>query len=162
MSSIYISTDTTLSLASNNASVGIGVQSPRYDACYYFSAKSYLKFPNPIYAKKTIYGLTINMWVRLDSGCGGYATILSGLNNPTSNFPWLAVNTEQSGLWSYIWSNTPQYGRGMSNELLKLDISLEFIVVILGIKISCQMVLKNTIVGWQDIVLTMMGLYQKD
>lgn len=110
---------------SNNASVdvgiGIGVQSPRYDACYYFSAKSYLKFPNPIYAKKTIWGLTINMWVRLDSGCGGYATILSGLNNPTSNFPWLAVNTEQSGLWSYIWSNTPQYGRGMSNELLSLN-----------------------------------------
>lgn len=30
---------------------------------------------------------------------------------------------------------------------LKLAISLEFIVVILGIKISCQMVLKNTIVG---------------
>lgn len=58
-------TDTTLSLASNNASVGIGVLSPRYDACYYFSAKSYLKFPNPIYAKKTIYGLTINMWVLL-------------------------------------------------------------------------------------------------
>lgn len=116
-------TDTTLSLASNNASVGIGigVQSPRYDACYYFSAKSYLKFPNPIYAKKTIWGLTINMWVRLDSGCGGYATILSGLNNPTSNFPWLAVNTEGSGLWSYIWSNTPQYGRGMSNELLSLN-----------------------------------------
>jgi hypothetical protein len=109
---------------SNNASVGsvgIDVKSPRYDACYYFSAKSYLKFPNPIYAKKTIYGLTINMWVRLDSGCGGYATILSGLNNPTSNFPWLAVNTEQSGLWSYIWSNTPQYGRGMSNELLSLN-----------------------------------------
>lgn len=116
-------TDTTLSLASNNASVGIGigVQSPRYDACYYFSAKSYLKFPNPIYAKKTIYGLTINMWVKLNSGCGGYATILSGLNNPTSNFPWLAVNTEGSGLWSYIWSNTPQYGRGMSNELLSLN-----------------------------------------
>ena len=113
--------DTTLSLASNNASVGVGVQSPRYDACYYFSAKSYLKFPNPIYAKKTIYGLTINMWVRLDSGCGGYATILSGLNNPTSNFPWLAVNTEQSGLWNYIWSNTPQYGRSMSNELLSLN-----------------------------------------
>lgn len=110
---------------SNNASVdvgiGIGVQSPRYDACYYFSAKSYLKFPNPIYAKKTIWGLTINMWVRLDSGCGGYATILSGLNNPTSNFPWLAVNTESSGLWSYIWSNAPQYGRGMSNELLSLN-----------------------------------------
>lgn len=61
------------------------------------------------------------MWVRLDSGCGGYATVLSGLNNPTSNFPWLAVNTEQSGLWSYIWSNTPQYGRGMSNELLSLN-----------------------------------------
>lgn len=116
-------TDTTLSLASNNASVGIGigVQSPRYDACYYFSAKSYLKFPNPIYAKKTIWGLTINMWVRLDSGCGGYATILSGLNDPTSNFPWLAVNTESSGLWSYIWSNTPQYARGMSNELLSLN-----------------------------------------
>lgn len=116
-------TDTTLSLASNNASVGIGigVQSPRYDACYYFSAKSYLKFPNPIYAKKTIYGLTINMWVRLDSGCSGYATILSGLNDPTSNFPWLAVNTESSGLWSYIWSNAPQYGRGMSNELLSLN-----------------------------------------
>lgn len=114
-------TDTTLSLASNNASVGIGVLSPRYDACYYFSAKSYLKFPNPIYAKKTIYGLTINMWVRLDSGCGGYATILSGLNNPTSNFPWLAVNTEGYGLWSYIWSNAPQYGRGMSNELLSLN-----------------------------------------
>lgn len=106
---------------SNNASVGIGVQSPRYDACYYFSAKSYLKFPNPIYAKKTIWGLTINMWVRLDSGCGGYATILSGLNNPTSNFPWLAVNTEGSGLWSYIWSNMPQYGRGMSNEGLSLN-----------------------------------------
>lgn len=110
---------------SNNASVdvgiGIGVQSPRYDACYYFSAKSYLKFPNPIYAKKTIWGLTINMWVRLDSGCGEYATILSGLNNPTSNFPWLAVNTESSGLWSYIWSNAPQYGRGMSNELLSLN-----------------------------------------
>ena len=106
---------------SNNASVGIGVQSPRYDACYYFSAKSYLKFPNPIYAKKTIYGLTINMWVRLDSGCGVYATILSGLNNPTSNFPWLAVNTESSGLWSYIGSNAPQYGRGMSNELLSLN-----------------------------------------
>ena len=114
-------TDTTLSLASNNASVGIGVLSPRYDACYYFSAKSYLKFPNPIYAKKTIYGLTINMWVRLDSGCGVYATILSGLNNPTSNFPWLAVNTESSGLWSYIGSNAPQYGRGMSNELLSLN-----------------------------------------
>ena len=114
-------TDTTLSLASNNASVGIGVQSPRYDACYYFSAKSYLKFPNPIYAKKTIWGLTINMWVRLDSGCGGYATILSGLNNPPSNFPWLAVNTEGYGLWSYIWSNAPQYGRGMSNELLSLN-----------------------------------------
>lgn len=116
-------TDTTLSLASNNASVGIGigVQSPRYDACYYFSAKSYLKFPNPIYAKKTIWGLTINMWVRLDSGCGGYATILSGLNDPTSNFPWLAVNTESSGLWSYIWSNMPQYGRGMSNEGLSLN-----------------------------------------
>lgn len=116
-------TDTTLSLASNNASVGIGigVQSPRYDACYYFSAKSYLKFPNPIYAKKTIYGLTINMWVRLDSGCSGYATILSGLNDPTSNFPWLAVNTESSGLWSYIWSNTPQYARGMSYELLSLN-----------------------------------------
>lgn len=116
-------TDTTLSLASNNASVGIGigVQSPRYDACYYFSAKSYLKFPNPIYAKKTIYGLTINMWVKLNSGCGGYATILSGLNDPTSNFPWLAVNTENSGLWSYIWSNAPQYGRGMSNELLSLN-----------------------------------------
>lgn len=110
---------------SNNASVGIGVgigvQSPRYDACYYFSAKSYLKFPNPIYAKKTIYGLTINMWVRLDSGCSGYATILSGLNDPISNFPWLAVNTESSGLWSYIWSNTPQYARGMSNELLSLN-----------------------------------------
>lgn len=110
---------------SNNASVdvgiGIGVQSPRYDACYYFSAKSYLKFPNPIYAKRTIYGLTINMWVRLDSGCGVYATILSGLNNPTSNFPWLAVNTESSGLWSYIGSNAPQYGRGMSNELLSLN-----------------------------------------
>lgn len=116
-------TDTTLSLASNNASVGIGigVQSPRYDACYYFSAKSYLKFPNPIYAKKTIWGLTINMWVRLDSGCGGYATILSGLNDPTSNFPWLAVNTESSGLWSYIWSNTPQYARGMSNQSLSLN-----------------------------------------
>lgn len=110
---------------SNNASVdvgiGIGVQSPRYDACYYFSAKSYLKFPNPIYAKKTIWGLTINMWVRLDSGCGGYATILSGLNNPPSNFPWICVNTEGSGLWSYIWSNAPQYGRGMSNELLSLN-----------------------------------------
>lgn len=114
-------TDTTLSLASNNASVGIGVQSPRYDACYYFSAKSYLKFPNPIYAKKTIYGLTINMWVRLDSGCGGYATILSGLNDPTSNFPWLAVNTEGSGLWGYIGGNAPQYGHGMSNELLSLN-----------------------------------------
>lgn len=116
-------TDTTLSLASNNASVGIGigVQSPRYDACYYFSAKSYLKFPNPIYAKKTIYGLTINMWVKLNSGCGGYATILSGLNNPTSNFPWLAVNTEGSGLWGYIGSNAPQYGHGMSNELLSLN-----------------------------------------
>ena len=114
-------TDTTLSLASNNASVGIGVLSPRYDACYYFSAKSYLKFPNPIYAKKTIYGLTINMWVRLDSGCGGYASILSDLNNPASNFPWLAVNTESSGIWSYIWSNAPQYGRGMSNELLSLN-----------------------------------------
>lgn len=105
---------------SNNASVdvgiGIGVQSPRYDACYYFSAKSYLKFPNPIYAKKTIWGLTINMWVRLDSGCGGYATILSGLNNPLSNFPWICVNTEGSGLWSYIWSNTPQYGKGMPNQ----------------------------------------------
>ena len=114
-------TDTTLSLASNNVSVDIGVQSPRYDACYYFSAKSYLKFPNPIYAKKTIYGLTINMWVKLNSGCGEYATILSGLNTPTSNFPWLAVNTEGSGLWSYIWSNTPQYGRGMSNEGLSLN-----------------------------------------
>lgn len=116
-------TDTTLSLASNNASVGIGigVQSPRYDACYYFSAKSYLKFPNPIYAKKTIYGLTINMWIKLNSGCGGYATILSGLNNPTSNFPWLAVNTEGSGLWGYIGSNAPQYGHGMSNELLSLN-----------------------------------------
>ena len=116
-------TDTTLSLASNNASVGIGigVQSPRYDACYYFSAKSYLKFPNPIYAKKTIWGLTINMWVRLDSGCGGYATILSGLNDPTSNFPWLAVNTEGSGLWGYIGGNAPQYGHGMSNELLSLN-----------------------------------------
>lgn len=116
-------TDTTLSLASNNASVGIGigVQSPRYDACYYFSAKSYLKFPNPIYAKKTIWGLTINMWVKLNSGCGGYATILSGLNNPTSNFPWLAVNTEGSGLWGYIGSNAPQYGHGMSNELLSLN-----------------------------------------
>lgn len=116
-------TDTTLSLASNNASVGIGigVQSPRYDACYYFSAKSYLKFPNPIYAKKTIWGLTINMWVRLDSGCGGYATILSGLNDPISNFPWLAVNTEGSGLWSYIWSNTPQCGKGMPNQSLSLN-----------------------------------------
>lgn len=113
--------DTTLSLASNNASVGVGVQSPRYDACYYFSSKSYLKFPNPIYAKKTIWGLTINMWVRLDSGCGGYATILSGLNNPTSNFPWICVNTEQSGLWSYIWSNTPQYGKGMPNQYLSLN-----------------------------------------
>lgn len=97
------------------------MQSPRYDACYYFSAKSYLKFPNPIYAKKTIWGLTINMWVRLDSGCGGYATILSGLNNPTSNFPWICVNTEQSGLWSYIWSNTPQYGKGMPNQSLSLN-----------------------------------------
>lgn len=110
---------------SNNASVdvgiGIGVQSPRYDACYYFSAKSYLKFPNPIYAKKTIWGLTINMWVRLDSGCGGYATILSGLNNPPSNFPWICVNTEGSGLWSYIWSNTPQYGKGMPNQSLSLN-----------------------------------------
>lgn len=112
---------------SNNASVdvgidiGIGVQSPRYDACYYFSAKSYLKFPNPIYAKKTIWGLTINMWVKLDSGCGGYATILSDLNDPPSNFPWLAVNTEGYGLWSYIWSNMPQYGRGMSNEGLSLN-----------------------------------------
>lgn len=116
-------TDTTLSLASNNASVGIGigVQSPRYDACYYFSAKSYLKFPNPIYAKKTIWGLTINMWVKLNSGCGGYATILSGLNNPTSNFPWLAVNIESSGLWSYIWSNAPQYGKGIPNEFLSLN-----------------------------------------
>ena len=114
-------TDTTLSLTSNNASVGIGVLSPRYDACYYFSAKSYLKFPNPIYAKKTIYGLTINMWVRLDSGCGEYATILSGLNNPPSNFPWICVNTEGSGLWSFIGSNAPQYGRGMSNELLSLN-----------------------------------------
>lgn len=110
---------------SNNASVdvgiGIGVQSPRYDACYYFSAKSYLKFPNPIYAKKTIWGLTINMWVRLDSGCGGYATILSGLNNPPSNFPWICVNTEGSGLWSYIWSNTPQYGKCMPNQSLSLN-----------------------------------------
>lgn len=103
-------------IPSVDVGIGIGVQSPRYDACYYFSAKSYLKFPNPIYAKKTIWGLTINMWVRLDSGCGEYATILSGLNNPTSNFPWLAVNTESSGLWSYIWSNAPQYGRGIQRN----------------------------------------------
>lgn len=104
-----------------SSSISYENNSPRYDACYYFSAKSYLKFPNPIYAKKTIWGLTINMWVRLDSGCGGYATILSGLNNPPSNFPWLAVNAEGSGLWSYIWSNTPQYGKGMPNQSLSLN-----------------------------------------
>lgn len=109
---------------SNNASVGvpsvgIGVQSPRYDACYYFSEKSYLKFPNPIYTKKTIYNLTINMWVKLNSGCGTYATILSGLNDPASNFPWICVNTEGAGLWSYISSNAPQYGK--ANEFLSLN-----------------------------------------
>lgn len=94
--------------------------SPRYLGSYYFSAKSYLKFPNPIYDNKTIHNLTINMWVKLDSGCGGYATILSGFNSGVSNFPWICVNTEGFGLWSYIGSNTPNYG-SVSNEYLSLN-----------------------------------------
>lgn len=101
--------DTTLALNSTNSSISYVNKSPRYDACYYFSEKAYIKFKNPLYKNNSIYSLTINMWIKLDSGCGLYSTILSGYNSPTSKFPWLCVNAEKCGLWSYISNNSPQY-----------------------------------------------------
>ena len=40
------------------------------------------------------------MWVKPESGCGTYSTILSNFNSPDSGF-WMAINTEDSGTWFY-------------------------------------------------------------
>lgn len=100
----------------SNVSYSNSVNSPRYDACYHFPNNGYMKFRNPLYDKGTIYELTINMWVRINTG-GGYCTVLSAYDSPINGFPWIGLNTEGSCLWSYIASNSPNYGQVSNSNL---------------------------------------------
>ncbi len=73
--------------------------SVRYDGCYTFTGDGYIKIPKPLNISNSSY-FTIAMWVKPESGCGNYATILSNFNSPDSGF-WMAINTEDSGTWFY-------------------------------------------------------------
>lgn len=86
--------------------------SPRYDGCYEFNGNQHIVFPNPYWdgIKSEVYTLTLNVWVKLYSGCGGYCTIFSSENAPTSGL-WIALNTERSGLWAYQGTASPHYHR---------------------------------------------------
>ena len=73
--------------------------SVRYDGCYAFTGDDYIKIPKPLTISNSSY-FTIAMWVKPESGCGAYSTILSNFNSPDSGF-WVAINTEDSGTWFY-------------------------------------------------------------
>ena len=73
--------------------------SVRYDGCYAFTGDDYIKIPKPLTISNSSY-FTIAMWVKPESGCGSYSTILSNFNSPDSGF-WMAINTEDSGTWFY-------------------------------------------------------------
>lgn len=82
---------------------------PRYTRQYYFSAKSFIKFKNPLSGLE-IPELTINTWVMPCKGCGDYSTIFSKYIVVNSDkVLWLCVNTEGSSVWAYINANSPQY-----------------------------------------------------
>lgn len=71
----------------------------RYSSCYDFTGDDYIKIPKPITISNSSY-FTISMWVKPQTGCGNYSTILSNFSNPASGF-WMAINTEESGTWFY-------------------------------------------------------------
>ena len=71
----------------------------RYDGCYTFTRDDYIKIPKPLTISNSSY-FTIAMWVKPESGCGGYSTVLSNFSYPANGF-WMAINTEGSGTWFY-------------------------------------------------------------
>ena len=71
----------------------------RYDGCYTFTGDDYIKIPKPITISNSSY-FTVSMWVKPESGCGNYSTVLSNFSYPASGF-WMAINTEGSGTWFY-------------------------------------------------------------
>lgn len=73
--------------------------SMRYNGCLTFDAKSYIKIAKPMTISNASQ-FTVAMWVKPESGCGGYAIVASNYNNPSSGF-WMAINTEGSGTWFY-------------------------------------------------------------
>ena len=84
----------------------------RYSGCYDFTGNDYIKIPKPITISNSSY-FTISMWVKPQTGCGNYSTILSNFDAPASGF-WMAINTEESGTWFFNGS----YARG--NALLPI------------------------------------------
>lgn len=92
--------------------------SPRYDGCYEFNGKQYIKFPSPHWngSKSEIHELTINVWFMLYDDCGAYCTIFSCYNSP-SNGLWLALNTENNGLWAYQGGISPSYHKSGTAKL---------------------------------------------
>ena len=87
--------------------------SVRYDGCYSFTGDDYIKIPKPVTISNSSY-FTVSMWVKPESGCGEYATVLSNFSEPASGF-WMAINTEDSGTWFYNGT----YAKG--NSLLPID-----------------------------------------
>lgn len=73
--------------------------SMRYSGCLTFEAKSHIKIAKPMTISNASQ-FTVAMWVKPESGCGGYAIVASNYNNPSSGF-WMAINTEGSGTWFY-------------------------------------------------------------
>lgn len=73
--------------------------SPRYSGCLTFDAKAHIKIPKPMTIGNTSQ-FTVSMWVKPESGCGGYAIVASNYNYPANGF-WMAINTEGSGTWFY-------------------------------------------------------------
>ena len=71
----------------------------RYDGCYTFTGDDYIKIPKPLTISNSSY-FTIAMWVKPESGCGNYSTVLSNFSYPANGF-WMAINTEDSGTWFY-------------------------------------------------------------
>ena len=71
----------------------------RYEGCYTFTGDDYIKIPKPLTISNSSY-FTIAMWVKPESGCGGYSTVLSNFSYPANGF-WMAINTEDSGTWFY-------------------------------------------------------------
>lgn len=92
--------------------------SPRYDGCYEFNGKQYIKFSSPYWngTKSDVHELTINVWFILHSGCGAYCTIYSCYNSPGTGL-WLGLNTESNGLWAYQGSVSPNYHKSGTAKL---------------------------------------------